>query len=437
MSWAKYDADRAESYQGRHRSADRLAEAVKSGLGDHDAAPHPGDHRGSVEPRAVEPRAVHSRPVADEQKKAYTKARSAAVKASAAAEDAQGHREAVEAHREAARLSTTQAQRMLHEGKAAEHAEAAKDVRSKASEAVPRAPARVTRPARKAPADVRERKSTAPTAAERLVEDRDTRAKSHYEKVASRADEASREAKDEAGHAEAYRQHVHAANLAPNEELRVMHMKAAVSHDRANVYSRSTDARAAGLAAAKQRAGQPHTPVERTAEAKEYQGRADRAAYLSRKASTAADHREAAKAHTEAADAAPSAKLRTLHDKLAENHTRTAANEDKATALLRDVPRRPATAPTPKAPAEPRAVRAAAPPKAAKGATPKPAKSEYASARKTAVQLGAAAETAQEHEQAARAHLRAAEVATTSAQRAVHESQARTHEAAAAAARKR
>jgi hypothetical protein len=175
VSWAKFDADRGSG--DKPRSADKLAEAVKSSLGDSHAAPRPGDHPGHVIEHTVASSPVVSRPVA---------------------------------------------------------------------------PKRVTRAARK-PLGAPAGKSTAPSTAERLVEDRNARAQSHYEKVAGRAEHASKTAKDTAGHTEAYRQHMHAANLAPTEELRAMHMKAAVAHDRVNVYEKSAAARADYLKAAKDR----------------------------------------------------------------------------------------------------------------------------------------------------------------------------------------
>lgn len=247
MSWDKFDANRAAGDKGRPSSADKLAEAVKSSLGDRGAAPRPGDHPGHVVSRPVESRPVVSTPVTAK---------------------------------------------------------------------------RVTRVVRKQPGGGSlERKATTGTAAERLVADRDARAQSHYEKVAARAEKAGRSATDEAGHAEAYRQHVHAANVAPNEELRTMHMKAAVSHDRANVYARSTQARAEGLNAAKARTGQPTSPVKAPTEAERaYTGNRDRAAYLSSKATTPADHRAAAAAHRLAAENAPSPVLRKMHERHAALH---------------------------------------------------------------------------------------------------------------------
>ncbi|HEV2346463.1 MAG TPA: hypothetical protein VGS97_20355 [Actinocrinis sp.] len=332
MSWEKYDADRASN--DKPRSADKLAEAVKSSLGDRAAAPRPGEHPGHVVHRPVESRPVESRPVEDAAgKKAYAGARKAAVKATADADTAQGHKAAAAAHREAARLSTTQAQRMLHENKAAEHTQAGHEVRSKAAEALPKSPARVTRPVRKTPGGSIERKSTSGTAAERLVEDRNARTQSHYEKVADRAEKASREANDAAGHTEAYRQHVHAANVAPTEELRTMHMKLAVSHDRANVYEKSTQARAEGLNMAKARAGQPTSPVKApTVAERTYTGNRDRAVYMSAKASTASDHRAAAGAHDLAAKSAPTPVLEKMHEGKAVEHLQAAETGARASA---------------------------------------------------------------------------------------------------------
>ena len=329
MAWDKFDADRASN--GKPRSADKLAETVKSSMGEHGAAGH-GEHPGRVVARAVESRPVESRPVADaSEKKAYAGARKAAVKAAADADTAQGHKAAADAHREAARLSTTQAQRMLHENKAAEHTAASKEMRSKTAEAMPKTPARVTRPARKAPGGTLERKSTSGTAADRLVEDRNARSQSHYEKVADRAEKASRDAKDTAGHTEAYRQHVHAANVAPTEELRTMHMKLAVSHDRANVYEKSTAARAEGLNAAKARAGQPTSPVKApTVAERTYTGNRDRAVYLSAKASTPSDHRAAAGAHDLAAKSAPTPVLEKMHEGKAVEHLQAAETGARA-----------------------------------------------------------------------------------------------------------
>ncbi len=446
MSWEKWHEQHPYEAHPRERSADKLAESIKSSLG-HDATKGGVRKReGGVVGRAVQGRAVVSRapgsksvvstpgkkdfkraaPVKGEKDRAdsqrtkirmaaynrskkgetaevgnikpeggntgkirsadklvasredrYAAARKEATAASAKAEKEgtpEAHRAASAAHTGAGNLSPDDLKQRSHDRQASNHRYEAKQLEAQARPAAQHeerqtaeaakaeskstaGPARVTRPAKKSTGGSIEHKSTADTAAKRLVEDRDARTQSHYEKVADRAAQASRDAKDEAGHTEAYRQHMHAANVAPTEELRQTHMKLAVSHDRANVYERGVAQRAASLNAAKTRAGQDTTPFKTTAA--EQKARADktRADYLkaqeeksagksdaarnhynmvagrarlaSETAKTSGEHQAAAKANRRAAELAPGGKERTLHENLATSHDKSADLESK------------------------------------------------------------------------------------------------------------
>lgn len=467
-NWAEWDAAHGHG-EGRTRSADKLAEAIKASLG-HTGSPAVPVHgsRGSVVHRTTKKDLKRPAPVKGEKDQAdsmRTRIRMAAYqrkKTGATLQDpVDKHTPKVEQRANPHESSASKIAGQIKTEPTDERSKSYETARHEAYRATQAADSGQTDPAKdRAAAEAHaraadlapnEQKQRAHDTQARLhraqakqvesaraaavtTEPTDERKANHYKLMAGRAQLASESAKTASEHRTAAKAHSRAAELAPTTGQRIAHQNLSANH----TASAAVEDRAEAAAAAKRDAAEKAARDRATASAKETeaakqrvaQRQADNLANLSDRAEGASaraerentheNHQAASDAHQKAADVARQmgqTDMARHHQNLAGMHQMAAEGPRKR--MGKGGNRSMDTGKTP-------------PPLATKSDPNQSAHEKlYQQYRTKATQLSAAASTPQEHEAAANAQRAAAQLSVTKAQKTVHEAQAAKHDKAA------